>query len=217
MDKKLQLSYQKKGLKVFLCVDSVRRIAMCGFFDILREIKELRVLCGELSKQLLVSNKHLILDVSTRWNATYAVFSTALEFKEVFANYTDREPTYTTLPSEEDWEQVEKAHKAGNVVSNVNLGSQSGVAKSSLSSTSKSGKRIKSGTAKYDQHIRSEGTTISKKSEIDTYLEEEVYIGEPGTKIVDMLICGADWYSHYYGLQKKKAKEQVDFVNIELP
>ena len=26
------------------------------------------------------------------------------------------------------------------------------------------------------------------------------------TKIVDMLICGADWYRHYYGLQKKKAK-----------
>ncbi|PWA50268.1 Zinc finger, BED-type [Artemisia annua] len=160
----------------------------------------------------------------------------------------------------------------GNIVSNVNLGSQSGVAKNSLSSTSKSGKRIKTGTAKYDQHIRSEGTTISEKSEIDTYLEEEVYIGEPcvyfdalgwwkeksskfkilskmaadilaiplttvasesafsaggrvidphrsslGTNIVDMLICGADWYRHYYGLQKKKTKEQVDFINIKLP
>ena len=63
---------------------------------------------SELSKQLLVSNKHLILDVSTRWNATYAMLSTALEFKEVFVNYADREPTYTTLPSEEDWEKVKE-------------------------------------------------------------------------------------------------------------
>nr|GEW45247.1 hypothetical protein [Tanacetum cinerariifolium] len=56
---------------------------------------------SELSKQLLVSNKHLILDVSTRWNATYAMFSTALEFKEVFVNYADRETSYTTLPRSE--------------------------------------------------------------------------------------------------------------------
>ncbi|GKA96659.1 zinc finger BED domain-containing protein RICESLEEPER 2-like protein, partial [Tanacetum coccineum] len=32
-----------------------------------------------------------------------------------------------------------------------------------------------------------------------------------GTNMVDKLICGADWYRHYYGLQKKKTKEQVDF------
>ncbi|MFS7994750.1 putative HAT dimerization domain, ribonuclease H-like superfamily [Helianthus anomalus] len=25
-----------------------------------------------------------------------------------------------------------------------------------------------------------------------------------GTKTVDMLICGADWYRHYYGLKKKR-------------
>ncbi|GKG52577.1 hypothetical protein Tco_0549689, partial [Tanacetum coccineum] len=66
------------------------------------------------------------------------------------------------------------------VVSNANIGSQSGVSKRGLSSTFKPGKRVKNGTAKYDQHIRSEDTTISEKSEIDTYLEEGVYIGEPG-------------------------------------
>nr|GFA23169.1 zinc finger BED domain-containing protein RICESLEEPER 2-like [Tanacetum cinerariifolium] len=111
---------------------------------------------------------------------------------------------------------------------------------------------------KYDLHIRSEDTTISDKSEIDTYLEEGVYISETGvyfdalgwwkeksskfkilskmdadilaiplttvasesaysvggrvidqhrsslgTSIVDMLICRADWYRHYYGLKKE--------------
>ncbi|XP_021979937.1 zinc finger BED domain-containing protein RICESLEEPER 2-like [Helianthus annuus] len=62
---------------------------------------------SELSKQLLMSKKHLILDVSTRWNATYAMLSTALEFKNVFVNYADREPTYNTLPIDDDWKKVE--------------------------------------------------------------------------------------------------------------
>ncbi|KAK8661768.1 hypothetical protein V6N13_091363 [Hibiscus sabdariffa] len=62
---------------------------------------------SELAKQLSMSKKHLILDVTTRWNATYAMLSTALDFKEVFVNYADRESTYTTLPSEEDWKKVE--------------------------------------------------------------------------------------------------------------
>ena len=62
---------------------------------------------SELSKQMSLSKKHLILDVSTRWNATYAMLSTALEFKEVFVNYADRESTYKTLPTSEDWDKVE--------------------------------------------------------------------------------------------------------------
>ncbi|KAK8632479.1 hypothetical protein V6N13_072870 [Hibiscus sabdariffa] len=51
--------------------------------------------------------KNLLLDVTTRWNATYAMLSTPLEFKEVFVNYAGRKSTYTTLPSEEDWKKVE--------------------------------------------------------------------------------------------------------------
>ena len=62
---------------------------------------------SELAKQALVSRKHLILDVCTRWNATYAMLSAAIEFKKVFEKYADREPTYTTLPSQEDWKKVE--------------------------------------------------------------------------------------------------------------
>ncbi|XP_022003077.1 zinc finger BED domain-containing protein RICESLEEPER 2-like [Helianthus annuus] len=62
---------------------------------------------GELSKQQQMPNKHLILDVSTRWNATYAMLSSALEFKDVFENYADRESSYKTLPSDDDWKKVE--------------------------------------------------------------------------------------------------------------
>ncbi|XP_024961842.1 zinc finger BED domain-containing protein RICESLEEPER 2-like [Cynara cardunculus var. scolymus] len=62
---------------------------------------------SELSKQMTLSKKHLILDVSTRWNATYVMLSTALEFTEVFVNYVDQESTYKTLPTSEDWDKVE--------------------------------------------------------------------------------------------------------------
>ncbi|KAI3675473.1 hypothetical protein L1987_85063 [Smallanthus sonchifolius] len=337
--------------------------------------------------------KHLILDVSTRWNATYAMLSTALEFKEVFVNYADRETTYNTLPSEDDWKKVEdvcsflalfneatkiisgseyptsnlflselygikealdevtldeddcmkgmanemkkkfdkywgscnmlisigavmdprykmvlvnfsfkaiyskekadeeiklvqhnleelfkeyvEAYKEPSVGSsrNANIGSgPSGKSSGSTFITSRFGKGIKTGSAKYDQHIRSVDCVESVKSELVTYLEEGVIIPEPGvyfdalawwnnnklkykilskmaadilaipittvasesafsaggrvidphrsslgTKMVDMLICGADWYRHYYGLQKKKNKENDDMVYVELP
>ncbi|XP_024984099.1 zinc finger BED domain-containing protein RICESLEEPER 2-like [Cynara cardunculus var. scolymus] len=62
---------------------------------------------SELSKQMTLSKKHLILDVSTRWNATYVMLSTALKFKDVFVNYADRESTYKILPTSEDWDKVE--------------------------------------------------------------------------------------------------------------
>ncbi|XP_073042089.1 zinc finger BED domain-containing protein RICESLEEPER 2-like [Primulina eburnea] len=44
--------------------------------------------------------------VKQLWNATYCMLSTALEFKDVFPRYQQRDPTYNTLPSEEDWEKV---------------------------------------------------------------------------------------------------------------
>ncbi|KAE8678480.1 hypothetical protein F3Y22_tig00111409pilonHSYRG00338 [Hibiscus syriacus] len=82
------------------------------------------------------------------------------------------------------YQEYVEAHKAANVVSSTN-GSQSvsigGTSKSSVSSLfSQFGKGIKTGTAKYDQHIRSVDTFTFFNSELDTYLEEGVLIGEPG-------------------------------------
>ncbi|XP_042757493.1 zinc finger BED domain-containing protein RICESLEEPER 2-like [Lactuca sativa] len=347
---------------------------------------------SELAKQLSMSKKHLIQDVSTRWNATYAMLSNALEFKEVLVNYADQESTYKNLPSDEDWKKVEDvcsflalfeettkiilgseyptsnlflselfgikealdavaldgseymksmaikmktkfdkywgdcnflisisaaldprykmklidfyfraiysdneaprqmqivrdtlyllfeeyvdAHKAS-VVASSSSGTNSGVAtpKNSFASlTGRLGRGLKTGTTKYDQHIRSVDSFTASKSELDTYLEDGVYIGEPGAdfdalawwkennlkfrilskmvadilaipvttvasesafsaggkvidphrcslgrNMVDMLICGADWYRHYYGLERKKNKKNEDIVTIELP
>ncbi|XP_074570531.1 zinc finger BED domain-containing protein RICESLEEPER 2-like [Curcuma longa] len=61
---------------------------------------------SEISKQLKLSSKKLVLDCCTRWNATFCMLSAALEFKDVFPRYAARDTTYTFLPSEEDWKKV---------------------------------------------------------------------------------------------------------------
>ena len=42
------------------------------------------------------------------WNATYAMLLCALEFKQVFSRYQQRDPNYKHLPSEDDWFKVEE-------------------------------------------------------------------------------------------------------------
>ncbi|KAH6769104.1 hypothetical protein C2S51_014440 [Perilla frutescens var. frutescens] len=61
---------------------------------------------GEIAKQLKLSSKKLALDCCTRWNATYYMLSAALEFKDVFPRYQQRDVLYTSFPSEEEWKKV---------------------------------------------------------------------------------------------------------------
>ncbi|WOK92737.1 zinc finger BED domain-containing protein RICESLEEPER 2-like [Canna indica] len=64
---------------------------------------------NEIARQLQLSTtKRLILDVSTRWNSTYVMLESALQFKDVFPRYHERDPNYKSLPSYEDWEKTAK-------------------------------------------------------------------------------------------------------------
>ncbi|WOL01391.1 zinc finger BED domain-containing protein RICESLEEPER 2-like [Canna indica] len=64
---------------------------------------------NEIARQLQLSfTKRLVLDVSTRWNSTYAMLESALEFKDVFPRYHERDPNYKSVPSYEDWEKASK-------------------------------------------------------------------------------------------------------------
>ncbi|XP_019167735.1 PREDICTED: zinc finger BED domain-containing protein RICESLEEPER 1-like isoform X2 [Ipomoea nil] len=47
-------------------------------------------------------------DSAVRWNATFAMLSCALDFKQVFPRYQLRDPNYKCLPSEDDWQRVEE-------------------------------------------------------------------------------------------------------------
>ncbi|XP_039042324.1 zinc finger BED domain-containing protein RICESLEEPER 2-like [Hibiscus syriacus] len=61
---------------------------------------------SDIVKQLQLPNKRLILDCCTRWNATYSMLSCAMEFKDVFLRYVQRDVSY--LSSDEDWMRVEE-------------------------------------------------------------------------------------------------------------
>lgn len=82
---------------------------------------------SQIVQQLKLGGKKLILDCPTRWNSTYQMLSVAMHFKEVFPRFQDREPSYTTLPDDDDWEKVEKVSKlleVFNVVTNIISGSE---------------------------------------------------------------------------------------------
>ncbi|KAF7801647.1 zinc finger BED domain-containing protein RICESLEEPER 2-like [Senna tora] len=59
----------------------------------------------EAARQLKIScTKKLVLDVKTRWNSSYHMLSVALIYKDVFNRLKAREPLYTSVPTENDWE-----------------------------------------------------------------------------------------------------------------
>jgi hypothetical protein len=62
---------------------------------------------SEHATNLQLSKKKLFLDVSTRWNSTYMMLATALEFREVFPMYSYNDHLFTWVPSHEDWVKVE--------------------------------------------------------------------------------------------------------------
>lgn len=56
-------------------------------------------------EQLLVSvESGLRLDCATRWNSTWEMLDSVLKFKDVFFQYAMVESSYTTCPSNDEWE-----------------------------------------------------------------------------------------------------------------
>ncbi|XP_042386507.1 zinc finger BED domain-containing protein RICESLEEPER 2-like [Zingiber officinale] len=61
----------------------------------------------ETARQLKVpSTKKLELDCKIRWNSTYLILNTALEYGAVFAHLKQRETLYKRVPTQEDWSKV---------------------------------------------------------------------------------------------------------------
>nr|XP_017250905.1 PREDICTED: zinc finger BED domain-containing protein RICESLEEPER 2-like [Daucus carota subsp. sativus] len=66
-----------------------------------------RIKFAEISQQLHLKTKKLILDVSTRWNSTFNMLQCASEFKQVFSRYGASDLGFRCyVPDEEDWEKV---------------------------------------------------------------------------------------------------------------
>nr|XP_027122429.1 zinc finger BED domain-containing protein RICESLEEPER 2-like [Coffea arabica] len=62
---------------------------------------------SKIKKQLRLSPRKLILDCPTRWNGTYLMLASAVEFKDVFWRYADIDLGFHYVPSEYDWMRVE--------------------------------------------------------------------------------------------------------------
>ncbi|CAN1337575.1 Zinc finger BED domain-containing protein RICESLEEPER 2 [Linum perenne] len=63
----------------------------------------------EVVKQLHIDHsKELVLDCKTRWNSTWIMLSTALLYKDAFGRLKIRNPSYVTLPSEDEWDMAKE-------------------------------------------------------------------------------------------------------------
>lgn len=66
---------------------------------------------AKIKKQLQLPSRKLILDCPTRWNSTYLMLASALQFKDVFPRYSDIEPGFHYVPTEFEWMKVEEVCK----------------------------------------------------------------------------------------------------------
>ncbi|XP_071906538.1 zinc finger BED domain-containing protein RICESLEEPER 2-like [Coffea arabica] len=66
---------------------------------------------AKIKKQLQLPSRKLILDCPTRWNSTYLMLASALEFRDVFPRYGDIDPWFHYVPSEFEWMKVEEVCK----------------------------------------------------------------------------------------------------------
>jgi hypothetical protein len=70
----------------------------------------LNTLC-DVVEQKCVKERKLVIDCPTRWNSTFNMLSTTLNFKIAFASYKESKPHYDFFPSLEEWNNVEKICK----------------------------------------------------------------------------------------------------------
>ncbi|XP_058785499.1 zinc finger BED domain-containing protein RICESLEEPER 2-like [Vicia villosa] len=70
----------------------------------------LKAFCDVVEQKGLKERK-LVIDCPTRWNSTFNMLLTALNFKIAFAAYKEREPHYDYAPLPEEWNKVEKVCK----------------------------------------------------------------------------------------------------------
>ena len=57
----------------------------------------------EVASQVKAPKKSLVLDVPTRWNSTFFMLQTTLEFKMAFYRLADVDSSYKHAPDEEEW------------------------------------------------------------------------------------------------------------------
>ncbi|KAG2696536.1 hypothetical protein I3760_07G062900 [Carya illinoinensis] len=98
---KKKLSIGGQLFHVRCCAHITNLLAKDGLSEI-GEIVDSRIKqFSDIAKQLQLPSKKLFLDVPTRWNSTYLMLAAALEFREVFSRYEDRDQGFNYVPRTE--------------------------------------------------------------------------------------------------------------------
>ncbi|XP_071939200.1 zinc finger BED domain-containing protein RICESLEEPER 2-like [Coffea arabica] len=66
---------------------------------------------AKIKKQLQLPSRKLILNCPTRWNSTYLMLVSGLEFKDIFPRYADINPGFHYIPTDFEWMKVEEVCK----------------------------------------------------------------------------------------------------------
>lgn len=82
---------------------------------------------SQITKQLQLPSKKMILDCPTRWNRAYMMLSASLDFKDVFPRYQERDSNFIYVSILEDWVKIENVCQVlaiFNEVTNIISGSE---------------------------------------------------------------------------------------------
>lgn len=96
-------------------VKSISQDAMEALREVTQKIREsvrhvkssqaTQVKFNEIAMQVGINTKkHLFLDYPMRWNSTFSMLETALEYRGAFSLLQDQDPAYTMALSETEWE-----------------------------------------------------------------------------------------------------------------
>ncbi|XP_027166465.1 zinc finger BED domain-containing protein RICESLEEPER 2-like [Coffea eugenioides] len=66
---------------------------------------------AKIKKQLQLPSRKLILNCPTRWNSTYLMLVSGLEFKDIFPRYANINPGFHYIPTDFEWMKVEEVCK----------------------------------------------------------------------------------------------------------
>ena len=115
-----KLPLDGKFFHVRCCAHILNILVQCGLGEISSIIHNVREsvkyigksvsrlhVFSSIAHQLKLPKKKLVLDCPTRWNSTYMMLSVALEYKDVFPRYKQRDESYNFLPSEDDWKKTQ--------------------------------------------------------------------------------------------------------------
>lgn len=116
-----KLPYDGKFFHVRCCAHILNILVQDGLSEIESVIHDVRdsvkhisatplriQMFSETTKQMRLPCKKLVLDCCTRWNSTYEMLRCALEFKDAFPRYQEKDSSYKNNPSSDDWNMVQK-------------------------------------------------------------------------------------------------------------